>query len=218
MASLYYDEHRALQEEYNTVKLAERLDTGWVHDEIGPDEAAFIGSRDMFFLSTVDPDGMPTVSYKGGSTGFVKVLDANTLVFPGLDGNGMWYSMGNIEGQSKVGLLFIDFETPHPCPRPGTRPDAARRSADGRIHRGQVPREDRGDEGLGQLPALHPQVPEGFRRTNTCRAPTRRRRSPYGSALDMVGDVISDEDKARVEKEGQLALPEYEARVARGES
>ena len=113
MASLYYDEHRALQEEYNTVKLAERLDTGWVHDEIGPDEAAFIGSRDMFFLSTVDPDGMPTVSYKGGSTGFVKVLDANTLVFPGLDGNGMWYSMGNIEGQSKVGLLFIDFETPH---------------------------------------------------------------------------------------------------------
>ena len=36
--------------------------------------------------------------------------------------------------------------------------------------------------------------------------------------LDMVGDVISDEDKARVEKEGQLALPEYEARVARGES
>lgn len=34
----------------------------------------------------------------------------------------------------------------------------------------------------------------------------------------MVGDVISDEDKARVEKEGQLALPEYEARVARGES
>ena len=74
-----------------------------MHDEIGPDEAAFIGSRDMFFLSTVDPDGMPTVSYKGGSTGFVKGLDANTLVFPGLDGNGMWYSMGNIEGQSKVG-------------------------------------------------------------------------------------------------------------------
>ena len=98
MASLYYDAHRALQEEYNTVKLAERLDTGWVHDGIGKDEAAFINSRDMFFLSTVDPDGMPTVSYKGGSPGFVKVLDDNTLVFPGFDGNGMWYSMGNIEG------------------------------------------------------------------------------------------------------------------------
>ncbi len=43
----------------------------------------------------------------------MKVLDENTLVFPGFDGNGMFYSMGNIEGQAKVGLLFIDFETPH---------------------------------------------------------------------------------------------------------
>ncbi len=69
MASLYADAHRALQEEFGTVKLANRLDTDWVHETIQPDEAAFIGSRDMFFLSTVDPDGMPTVSYKGGGTG-----------------------------------------------------------------------------------------------------------------------------------------------------
>ncbi|WP_252405354.1 pyridoxamine 5'-phosphate oxidase family protein, partial [Escherichia coli] len=56
---------------------------------------------------------MPTVSYKGGGPGFVTVVDAATLAFPGYDGNGMFYSMGNIEGQAKVGLLFIDFETPH---------------------------------------------------------------------------------------------------------
>jgi len=56
---------------------------------------------------------MPTVSYKGGPTGFVKVLDDSTLVFPGFDGNGMFYSVGNIEAQHKVGMLFIDFETPH---------------------------------------------------------------------------------------------------------
>ena len=36
--------------------------------------------------------------------------------------------------------------------------------------------------------------------------------------LDMVQDVISDEDAARVAREGRLELPEYEARVARGES
>ena len=113
MASLYSEPHRALQQEFGTVKLANRLDTDWIHETIKDDEAAFIGSRDMFFLSTVDPDGMPTVSYKGGSPGFVKVLDDHTLVFPGFDGNGMFYSMGNIEGQAKVGLLFIDFETPH---------------------------------------------------------------------------------------------------------
>ena len=34
----------------------------------------------------------------------------------------------------------------------------------------------------------------------------------------MVGDVISDADKARVAKEGRLEVPEYEALVARGEA
>ncbi|MGU3541233.1 pyridoxamine 5'-phosphate oxidase family protein, partial [Methylobacterium sp. A54F] len=100
MASLYSEAHRALQNEFGTVKLADRLDTDWVHEAIQPDEAAFIGSRDMFFLSTVDPDGMPPVSYKGGAPGFVKVTGETSLVFPGFDGNGMFYSMGNIEGQA----------------------------------------------------------------------------------------------------------------------
>ena len=36
---------------------------------------AFIESRDMFFLSSVDPDGRPTVSYKGGDPGFVDPAD-----------------------------------------------------------------------------------------------------------------------------------------------
>ena len=72
------------------------LDNGWIHEEISEDEKTFIGSRDMFFLSTVDPDGMPTVSYKWGTTGFVKVTDKSTLIFPGYDGSGMLYSIGNI--------------------------------------------------------------------------------------------------------------------------
>jgi predicted pyridoxine 5'-phosphate oxidase superfamily flavin-nucleotide-binding protein len=66
MASLYAAEHRALQEEFGATKLAEFLDTQWAHDIIKDDERAFIQSRDMFFLSTVDPEGNPTVSYKGG--------------------------------------------------------------------------------------------------------------------------------------------------------
>ena len=65
------------------------------------------------FLSTVDHKGRPTVSYKGGDPGFVKVVDATTLVFPSYDGNGMFLSMGNIAGDGRIGLLFIDFDTPH---------------------------------------------------------------------------------------------------------
>src|SRR5262245_21523748 len=69
--------------------------------------------RDMFFLSTIDHQGRPTVSYKGGDPGFVRVLDNKTIAFPRYDGNGMFYSMGNLMGNGEVGLLFIDFEKPH---------------------------------------------------------------------------------------------------------
>jgi predicted pyridoxine 5'-phosphate oxidase superfamily flavin-nucleotide-binding protein len=70
----------------------------------------FIESLDMFFLATVDADGQPTCSYKGGDPGFVTVIDAVTLAFPNYDGNGMFLSMGNVEATHHVGMLFIDFE------------------------------------------------------------------------------------------------------------
>ncbi len=120
MASLYSEAHRDLQAAFGTTRLAERLDADHVHDTILDDERAFIEGRDMLFLSTVDPDGNPTVSYKGGAPGFVRVTGPSTLVFPGYDGNGMFYSAGNIAGQNRVGLLFIDFETPHRLRLQGT--------------------------------------------------------------------------------------------------
>jgi len=64
----------------------------------------------MFFLSTVDPNGRPNCSYKGGAPGFVRVVDEHTIAFPSYDGNGMYLSMGNIAETAEVGLLFIDFE------------------------------------------------------------------------------------------------------------
>ena len=54
--------------------------------------------------------GEPTVSYKGGPVGFIKVID-NELIFPNYDGNGMFISIGNLIKTESVGLLFIDFET-----------------------------------------------------------------------------------------------------------
>jgi predicted pyridoxine 5'-phosphate oxidase superfamily flavin-nucleotide-binding protein len=66
----------------------------------------------MFFLSSIDHNGRPTVSYKGGDPGFVRVIDPGTLAFPSYDGNGMYYSMGNISANPEIGCLFIDFEKP----------------------------------------------------------------------------------------------------------
>lgn len=113
MSKIYGDSHRSLQEQFKTRHLADTVEQVILHDAIQPDERSFIESRDMFFLSTLDDKGRPSVSYKGGAQGFVRIIDDKTLAFPSYDGNGMFLSMGNIKHNNKVGLLFIDFEQPH---------------------------------------------------------------------------------------------------------
>ncbi|MGD9604046.1 MAG: pyridoxamine 5'-phosphate oxidase family protein [Gammaproteobacteria bacterium] len=113
MSNVYSEEHRRLQERFSTRKLADRLEELIVKSTLDDMDKAFIESRDYFFLSTVDQHGHPTVSYKGGDPGFVRVVDPQTIAFPSYDGNGMFFSMGNLAGNPKVGILFIDFENPH---------------------------------------------------------------------------------------------------------
>ena len=113
MGSIYSSQQRALQDQYDTRRIADFIEAGLVHPSLTAEEKGFIESRDMFFLSTVDAGGQPSVSYKGGASGFVRVANDNAIVFPCYDGNGMFLSMGNIAASAKVGLLFIDFETPH---------------------------------------------------------------------------------------------------------
>lgn len=109
--TIYGDSQRRFQDEHETRALADRLEQVIVHDVFTPQDVAFIESREFFFLSTVDAAGHPTVSYKGGAAGFARIVDTD-LVFPCYDGNGMFLSMGNMATDPKVGMLFIDFETP----------------------------------------------------------------------------------------------------------
>ena len=111
MSRLYGPSHREFQDVHDTRRLADRLEA-LAHAELTADECAFIESRTMFFLSTVDHQGWPTVSYKGGPPGFVHVAPEGRLVFPSYDGNGMFLTLGNIAADPRVGMLFIDFETP----------------------------------------------------------------------------------------------------------
>ena len=113
MSRLFGENHRALQDQFDTRRIADRIEMIAAKTELDEQATGFISSRDMFFLSTINSVGQPTVSYKGGEPGFVRVLDPKTIVFPSYDGNGMFLSMGNIALTRLVGLLFIDFETPH---------------------------------------------------------------------------------------------------------
>jgi hypothetical protein len=113
MSSFYSDDHRQLQDRFDSRALADVLEFATVKPLIDDAAKTFIESRAFFFLSTVDDTGRPTVSHKGGAPGFVKVLDPTTVAFPSYDGNGMFLSMGNIAGDARIGLLFMDFNTPH---------------------------------------------------------------------------------------------------------
>lgn len=110
-SDFYTDGHRLLQDEFDTRRLADRIDELLVHDAFTPNDKRFVETAPFFLLATADADGWPDVSYKGGRPGFVRVLpDERTLAFPSYDGNGMYRSMGNIASNPRVGLLFVDFE------------------------------------------------------------------------------------------------------------
>lgn len=109
---MYHDGNRALQDRFDSRRIADRLVEVLHRTEFTDEDREFIESRAMFFLATADKDGWPDCSYKGGLPGFVCVVSPNTLAFPSYDGNGMFKSLGNVDVNPKVGILFIDFEKP----------------------------------------------------------------------------------------------------------
>ena len=112
MSSMYHWGSRRLQEQFDSQRIADRLEQRTVHETFTDADRAFIERSPMFFLATADEEGRPDCSYKGGMPGFVRVLDSTTLAFPDYDGNGMFKSLGNMLVNPHVGMLFIDFEHP----------------------------------------------------------------------------------------------------------
>lgn len=110
---LYHPGNRQLQDQFDSRRIADRLEHVTLHDFFTEDDCSIIESCAMFFLATADANGQPDVSYKGGLPGFVRIIDEQTLAFPDYDGNGMFKSLGNIRVNPKVGLLFIDFAHPN---------------------------------------------------------------------------------------------------------
>lgn len=197
-SSFYGPAHRDFQDAHGTRRLADRLEA-LAHAELAPDDRSFIESRAFFFLSTVDHQGWPTVSYKGGPPGFVRVLEDSRLVFPSYDGNGMFLTLGNIAANPRIGMLFIDFDAPRRlrlqglatagrdpellAPYPGAqyavevRPTAAFVNCGRYIHRPGT---------------LSPHIPDA----------DGHQPFPEWKRLEFFTDTLSDDDRERVEAAG----------------
>ncbi|MEC7767175.1 MAG: pyridoxamine 5'-phosphate oxidase family protein [Pseudomonadota bacterium] len=206
---------RQLQGEFKTTDLADRIVEAVVTEELSDPQAEFIHSRNMFYLSTIDESGYPSCSYKGGDLGFVRVINPVTIVFPNYDGNGMFMSMGNIQDKAKVGLLFIDFETPQ---RLRLRGEARC------LREGPMLDSYPGANLVVEISVNHVWVncPRYVHRMQPLE------QSPYlpgkdgavslalWKRVDLIQDVLAAEDRAEAGSLGLITLEEYEAYVARG--
>lgn len=72
-------------------------------------DTLFVGSGQMSEAGA--PSSGYDASHRGGESGFVRVLDKNTLQIPDYAGNNFFNTIGNLTLNPHIGLLFIDFNT-----------------------------------------------------------------------------------------------------------
>lgn len=84
-------------------------------ESLDDDARKLISRADTFFVasrsrSDVGSDGGADISHRGGRPGFVRV-DGNELTIPDFRGNRYFNTLGNLLGEPRSSLLFLDFET-----------------------------------------------------------------------------------------------------------
>lgn len=215
MSRLYGEQHRKLQDEFGTRKMADRVEEIACKTEFDDEAKGFIEQMDMFFLSSIDHQGRPTVSYKGGDAGFVRIIDSKTLVFPSYDGNGMFFSVGNISTNPQVGLLFISFETPHRIRVQGT----ASVSKDDPLMQEYKEAEFIVSVTLSELWQNCPRYIHQRTKVRDSRyVPRAECETPVAEwkRIDLMQDVIPEADLKKVEKIGTIQIEEWIEKIKTG--
>ncbi len=72
-------------------------------------EAAFIAARNSFYMASVSETGWPYIQHRGGPTGFVRILDTDTIGFADFRGNRQYISVGNLMTDDRISLFFMDY-------------------------------------------------------------------------------------------------------------
>ncbi len=112
LGAMYGDGARDLQDQFDSRRLADRILELTLHSELDDGDTELVRDQAAVWVATVDADGWPDVSYKGGNPGFIEVVSPTELRLPIFNGNGMWRTLGNIIDNGRVGLLFVDQARP----------------------------------------------------------------------------------------------------------
>lgn len=74
-----------------------------------PELAEFLATLDMFYLGTASAEGQPYIQYRGGPTGFLKVVDEQTLGFADFGGNRQYVTLGNLSENPQAFIFLMDY-------------------------------------------------------------------------------------------------------------
>jgi predicted pyridoxine 5'-phosphate oxidase superfamily flavin-nucleotide-binding protein len=101
---------KAAQSRYGSRRANERiehaLDRG---DELTSVEIEYLAARDSFYQATVSETGWPYVQFRGGPTGFLKVIDPKTIGYADFRGNVQYVSVGNLNADGRISLILMDY-------------------------------------------------------------------------------------------------------------
>jgi predicted pyridoxine 5'-phosphate oxidase superfamily flavin-nucleotide-binding protein len=100
---------RAAQETNGSRDAYARRDGATEPDRLTDAEAAFIASRDSFYMASVSETGWPYIQHRGGPKGFVKLLGERALALADFRGNRQYVSLGNLSRDDRVALFFMDY-------------------------------------------------------------------------------------------------------------
>lgn len=105
----------AARERYGSALRSARADAVHHQDEVvrnhrlGGAEKEFIAARDGFYLASVSETGWPYVQFRGGPTGFLRVIDSGTLGYADFRGNRQYITTGNVLENDRVSLFMMDY-------------------------------------------------------------------------------------------------------------
>jgi uncharacterized protein len=81
---------------------------GW-RTEVDEKLAAFLADANSFYFATASANGQPYIQHRGGPTGFLKVLDKQTLAFADYAGNQQFLTQGNLSENPKAYIFIMDY-------------------------------------------------------------------------------------------------------------
>ncbi|RYY10927.1 MAG: pyridoxamine 5'-phosphate oxidase [Chitinophagaceae bacterium] len=102
-------EVKKMQEKLGSRASYARMEKNKYVDGLTENEVGFIAYQDSFYMATIGENGYPYIQHRGGSKGFMKVLNANQVGFIDFSGNRQFISVGNLATNNKVAIIMVDY-------------------------------------------------------------------------------------------------------------